>query len=330
MIVSLLLLVKNAEATLDTLLGAVFAQRHSYELQVLAVDSGSSDATLEILARHPVGVIEIPPEEFNHGETRNLAARQADPESKYLVYLSQDAIPADERWLANLIQPMEADAAVAATFSRHLPPPGASPSLVRQLTTNWQTGGSERIVKAMPDDPQTYECEKFFYVYFSNTSSALRRTVWEAIPFRRLDFGEDADWADRALRAGYKIVFEPASAVVHGHDYSIIEQFRQNVDHNEAMVGLFDPPHFHHPRRLLAQIVSIPGEVVRDWRFLRASPLYAGVSFGKRVRWALRSPLWHAASVLGGWTGAYLDRLPEAWRGHLGRQRRIRSGFQDR
>ena len=330
MIVSLLLLVKNAEPFLEELLTAVFAQNHPYDLHVVAVNSGSSDATQEILARHPVSVIQIPPEDFNHGETRNLAAREADPASKYYVYLSQDALPADEKWLRNLIEPLEDDPAVAGAFSRHAPRPGASPSLARQLTTVWQTGGSELLVKRMPSDPAEYERDKFFYVYFSNTSSAIRREVWEQVPFRRLDFAEDADWADRVLRAGHKLVFSPASIVLHSHDYRIIEQFRQNVDHTEAMVALFDPPYFHRPRRLLLQLVSIPGEVVRDWRFMQASPFYTGVRLRPRVRWILRSPLWHTASVLGSWTGAYLDRLPGAWRRNLGRQRRLQRGMEDR
>lgn len=329
MIVSLLLLVKNAEPYMEGLLTAVFAQRHPYDLQVVAVDSGSTDATLEILSRHPVRVIQISPEDFNHGVTRNLAAREADPESKYIVYLSQDALPADEHWLRNLIRPMVDDTGVAGTFSRHIPRPEASPSFVRQLTTMWQTGGSERLVKQMPSDPGEYERGKFFYIYFSNTSSAIRREVWEQIPFRRLDFAEDADWADQVLQARYKIVYEPASIVLHSHDYRIIEQFRQNVDHTEAMVALFDPPHFHRSRRLLLQLASIPSEVVRDWRFMRRSPLYQGSSLGQQGRWMLRSPMWHAASLLGSWTGAYLDRLPGAWRKNLGRQRRLQRGLED-
>jgi rhamnosyltransferase len=321
--VSVLLLVKNAVQHLETLLGVIQRQRFEGEIEVIALDSGSSDRTVDILVQKGVRYIEISAQNFNHGETRNLAAREADPVSKYIIYLSQDALPADDLWLQNLIQPMEDDPAVAGTFSRHIPLPDASPSLVRQLTTMWQTGGTERLKKEMPDDPESYERDKFFYIYFLNTSSAIRREVWEQIPFRRLDFAEDADWADRVLRAGYKLVYEPSSIVLHSHDYRIIEQFRQNVDHTEAMVALFDPPHFHRPRRLLLQLASIPGEVVRDWRFMRTSPFYTAAGLRRRTGWILRSPLWHAASVLGSWTGAYLDRLPIARRKNLGRQRRL-------
>jgi rhamnosyltransferase len=330
MVVTVALLIKNGEDYLSSLLESLKGQESEASICILAIDSGSTDDSLEILRRESVRVIEIQPERFNHGETRNLATLEANPESKYIVYLSQDALPADEHWLQNLIQPMEDDPIVAGTFSRHIPRQDASPSLVRQLTTMWQTGGTERLVKMMPDDPEVYDRDKFFYIYFSNTSSAIRREVWEQIPFRRLDFAEDADWADRILRAGYAVVFEPSSIVLHSHDYRIIEQFRQNVDHTEAMVVLFDPPHFHRPRRLLLQLASIPGEVVRDWRFMRTSPFYEGAGLRQRAGWVLRSPFWHMASVLGGWTGAYLERLPESWRTYLGRQRRIQLGIEDK
>jgi rhamnosyltransferase len=330
MLVSVLLLVKNAEQLLDPLLSALETQAFVHSMEVLAIDSGSTDGTREILRIHAARCLEITPESFNHGETRNLAAREADPESDYLVYLSQDALPADEHWLENLIRPLEEDPQVAGAFSRHIPRPGASPTLVRQLTTHWQTGGTERIMKQIPEDPAEYERRKGFFTYFSNTSSAIRRSVWEQIPFRQLDFAEDADWADRALRAGYKIVFEPDSVVIHSHDYSIIEQFRQNVDHTEAMVAIFDPPVFRDRWLLLKQLRSLPREVWRDLKFMGQSPYFAGCSRLQKIAWALRSPFWYLASFLGAWFGARLQKLPESWRIFLGRQERLKLGNTDR
>ncbi len=324
---SILLLTKDAGPVLEQLLHMLGAQDIEAEVETLAIDSGSSDGTLRLLSRHNVRVIEIQPSEFGHGATRNLAARHADIRSKYLVYLTQDAVPADSAWLAKLLTPMVNDPGVAGTFSRHLPRPGASPSLVRQLTTQWQSGGGERLVKRMPDDPDEYEAHRDYYTYFSNTSSCLRRDVWEQIPFREVAFAEDADWADRVLRAGHKIVFEPTSLVVHSHDYSIIEQFRQNVDHTEAMVSLFDPPSLQSPWLLLRQLQSVPHEVWRDLKFMRHSDYFAGSPWWKQLSWMVRSPFWYLASFAGGWVGTRMRGLPASWRKLLGRQERIRRGI---
>ncbi len=319
MLVTIVLLVKNGERYLEESLAAIFAQKADFAFQVLAIDSGSQDRSKEILGRFAVLVHEIAPAEFNHGVTRNLGAHLAGPDTDFLVYLTQDATPANEQWLAHLIAPFLTDARVAGVFSRHLPRPNSSPALVRQLATAWQTGGDRRLVKSMPEEPR-YEQDRLFYTYFSNTSSALRRSVWERIPFRKLDFAEDADWADRALQAGHIIVFEPASAVVHAHDYSIKEQFRQNVDHAAGMKQLFPAHVCRGWQNWLRVFAGIPLQVWHDWRFTWSTPRFAGQSALRKLAWTLHSPAWQAASAFGVWVGLHIERFPRFVRRRLSRQ----------
>jgi rhamnosyltransferase len=320
MLVKIILLVKNGERFLAESLAAIFAQRVDFAFQVLAIDSGSQDRSKEILGRFPVLLHEIAPAEFNHGVTRNLGAQLAGPDTDFLVYLTQDATPANEDWLAHLIAPFLSDASVAGAFSRHLPRPDSSPALVRQLTTVWQTGGDRRLVKSMPAERARYEDDKLFYTYFSDTSSALRRSVWEQIPFRALDFAEDADWADRALQAGYTVVFEPASAVVHSHDYSIKEQFRQNVDHVAGMEQLFAEHVLRSWRSWWRLFAGIPSQVWRDWQFTWSAPWFAKQNTLRKFAWTVHSPAWHVASALGTWVGLHLRLFPRPVRRLLSRQ----------
>ncbi len=323
------LLTKNAEQYLAQSMDMILAQKLDSTFEALIIDSGSQDQTRDICFKYPVRLIEISPEEFNHGETRNLAVCEANPSSQFIVYLSQDALPKDEFWLGNLLAPMMADPQVAGTFSRHVPRPGASPMLVRQLTTRWQTGGEQRLVKQMPTSIEEYEANQFFYIYFSNTSSAIRREIWQKFPFRQVNFAEDAEWADRVLRAGYKIVFEPSSIVIHSHDYSTLEQFRQNVDHTHAMVELFNPGEIRSLWYWLRAFLNILREVWLDSRFQFLSEFHAHTTALQRIKWMIRSPLWHFATVLGGWVGVNLGRIPQSWRVFFTRQERIKRGFED-
>lgn len=321
--ITIVLLTKNGERYLGEVLEATFAQRVDLPFEVLAIDSGSRDRTKEILSRYPVRLTEIPPHEFNHGETRNLGARLAHPETRYLVYLSQDATPADEGWLAALIEPMREDEQVAGVFSRHLPRPSASPSLVRQLLTRWQTGGTERLVKRMPPSPADFESNRFFYIYFSNTSSAIRRSVWERIPFSPLPFGEDADWAEQVLLAGYALVFEPCSKVFHSHDYGLLDLFRENADYAASFQERFAPPAYLH-----FGFASIFGGVIResweDWRFIWSYPRFREQPLWRRSLWMLYSPAWHLAVGLGTYFGIRgLPRRPKLGR-YLSRQEHVR------
>lgn len=321
---SIVILTKNAEAYLPETLEAIFRQEVDFDFEVIAVDSGSKDRSLEILASYPVRVVCIPPETFNHGGTRNLGAQEANPESKYIVYLSQDAAPYDERWLSSLLAPFEENLEVAGVFSRHLPRPRASAATVRQLTSLTQTGGEQRLDKKMPASAEEYEADKFFYIFFSNTSSAIRKEVWQKIPFDRVDFAEDAVWADRVLRAGFTLVFEPASMVLHSHNYNAIEQFRQNVDHAHAMYRLFRPPSFRDEKLWLKHLLFIPLQVRLDWRTVRTSPFLVREPKSFKIRTILYSPAWHLATVLGGWVGAHLEDMPPALKKILSRQERIK------
>lgn len=321
--ITIIILVKNGERYLEEVLEAVFSQHVDMPFEVIAIDSGSQDRSKIIMQRYPVRLVEIPPHEFNHGETRNLGGRLAHPDTVYLIYLSQDATPADEDWLATLIDPLRKDPQVAGVFSRHLPRPDASPSLVRQLTTRWQTGGQTRLVKRMPANPLEFEANRFFYIYFSNTSSAIRRTVWERIPFRRMAFGEDADWAERVLRAGYAIVFEPRSRVFHSHHYGLFELFRENADYAAAFRERFDPPAYHS-YGLRAVLRALIRESWEDLRFMWTQEVFRNQPFERRLRWIFYAPAWHLAVGLGtycgvqGWTyRPYLSRF-------LSRQERIR------
>jgi len=307
--VSVIIPVKNAARYLDAQLGRVFSQEGAPVPEVLLIDSGSADDTLSVAARYPVRVVSIRPEEFNHGETRNLGARES--RGRFLVYLTQDALPADAAWLAGLLSPLRKDPAVAGSFSRHVPHPGCSLPLRRQLEEGWpQGGGLERIVKRV-GSPEELERRKPHYVYFANTSSCLRREVWERFPFRHVEFGEDVDWAERVLLAGYALVYEPYSAVIHSHDYPLREQLRQHYDYGRFVRQARLAPRIAAGQSLKTALVAVRD----DLRYARRKRLPA-----PRL---LYSVPYHAACVLGRWLGEHSDSLPARLRGALSRQRTL-------
>ena len=307
--VSVIIPIKNAERHLEEQLHAVFAQQGAPETEVILVDSGSTDRSREIAGGYPVRLLTIRPEEFGHGATRNLGAREA--RGSYLVFLTQDATPADPSWLRNLVRPLEEEESVAGAFSRHIPRPGCSLPLARQIEEEWdQAGGRERIVKRV-GSREEFEERKAFYAYFANTSSCLRREVWEKFPFRDVEFGEDADWAERVLLAGYAIVYEPSSAVYHSHDYGLGGQFRQHFDYGR----------FVRAARL-APPLTIGGSLKTALHSLRADADFIrrkGLSRGR----LLGCIAFHAACVAGRWLGEHSGEMPPPLLRALSRQKRI-------
>jgi len=298
--ISIILLVKNGESYLEEVLEGVFSQKPEDTFEVVAVDSGSTDRSGEILARFPVKVKEIPSASFNHGETRNLGASLS--QGAYLVYLTQDALPGDEEWLERLIEPLKEDPAVAGAFSSHRPRKDCPLMERRQILHTLLTSGAERRVNSAVGNPE-YERNPYPFLWFSNTSSCLRREVWEKFPFRRLEFAEDQDWAKRVLEAGYKTVYVPDSIVIHSHHYGPIKNFRRHFEHARAMKELFGKEEFPSFRGVMT---ATRHTVTEDFQFFRSE---SGSSWGFH-RWFFPSLLWSLSAFTGLWLGTHLEKIP--------------------
>jgi rhamnosyltransferase len=219
--VSILLLTKNGRLDLDRLLPAVFAQAGAPPFEVIAVDSGSTDGTLELLGRFAVRLVQIAPENFHHARTRNFAASLAN--GQFLVFLSQDAIPASDAWLRSLISNFD-DPAVGAVYGRQFP--NADSSSERQDALDAIYGG-KRIVK----DPARCNSMGYRFYHFSDANSAIRRSVWAAERFpEEMKVFEDLGIAKRILDSGWKIVYDPKAAVFHSHAHTTGGLFKRYFD----------------------------------------------------------------------------------------------------
>ncbi|GAC1385313.1 MAG: hypothetical protein NVSMB42_04550 [Herpetosiphon sp.] len=318
--VTIVLPTKNAARYLEEMLQSVWSQQTVYSYEMVVVDSGSTDETLHILAKYPVQVHHIPPHTFNHGETRNLLASFAHPKSRYIVFLTQDATPTPG-WLDSLIGPLQNDPNLAGVFSRHIPRADCHLPLARRMTMEWDQCGTLSPVRKQISDPVDFEKRKAWYCYFSNTSSALRRSVFDRYPFQRVEFGEDADWSERVLQAGYALLYQPASTVLHSHSYPLWEQFTQNVDHGKGLNQVLG----HEA------MVHWTWERFRNewWEYSRRDFIYAGL-FPMRSRerwtWVLYSIVWEFATLLGNVVGVNFDRLPWLVTRLLSHQRKIMRG----
>lgn len=231
--VAVVIPVLNAAGTLPALLEALAAQKPSPPDEIILVDSLSTDATRQIaLAQANVRVVPI--SRFSHGRARNLGAREA--ESEIIVLMTQDALPADHHWLAELLKPL-ADAKVAAVYSRQAPQPDAPPTEQFFLAYHFPPGAPVRRERPAGRAPALVD------VFFSNVSAAVRREVLLRYPFdEKLIMSEDQQFARDLIMADYSIVYQPASVVVHSHRYSLGMAFRRYFDSVYSLTRIF-PAH---------------------------------------------------------------------------------------
>lgn len=204
-------------------LQALVDQKTDWAFDVMVVDSGSTDNTLDIIrdfADRGVRLHQIPNSEFSHGRTRNLAISLTNAE--FVAVLTQDATPANPNWLANMIQAFDKGDQVAGVFGGHLTYPEAT-AFVR----NGQDGHFAHF-NNLPHVAQwgvtppgmewgSLQWQQWLH-YYSDNNSAMRRCVWDKIPYPDIPWGEDQVWAWEIIKQGYQKAYADDAFVIHSHN----------------------------------------------------------------------------------------------------------------
>ena len=253
-LISVIMLVKDGGAPAIETARAIMRQQlpgdHLHELgrinhqpvpiELLVIDSGSSDGTPEALERLAVDtraapvawelrIYRIEPAEFNFGGTRNVAASLA--RGRILVFVSADATPVGEQWLAALTAPF-ADEHIAASYCRQVPRAAASWPERFALRTAYPP-------RSTVHTPRLLTQLNASHVLYSNASGAVRRTAWEQIPFDETLIGcEDQHWAIATLSAGHHIAYVARACVAHSHLYSLRSISTRAFDNGVALAAL--------------------------------------------------------------------------------------------
>jgi len=238
--VSVLLVVRDGMATLAGVLDAIEAQRTDFPIELVAVDSGSCDGSRELLAGRGARLVDVPAAAFDHGLTRNagIAACRGD----FVALLVQDAEPADDRWLAELVAPLQGSPAVAGSYARQLPRSDAGP-VTRMNLEGWAGAApAPRLQRRLT--AAEYEAlapaQRYARCIFDDVSSCVRRSVWERVPFRAAAFAEDVAWAKQVLLEGHDLFYAPSALVLHSHDRSVRHEFSRARLEHRRLRELFD------------------------------------------------------------------------------------------
>lgn len=189
----------------------------------IVIDSSSKDSTAELARRDGFEVLEIAPQEFNHGGTRQMGAEYVG-DANIFIYLTQDAVPFAADAFANLVRAF-ADPEIGAAYGRQLPREKASPIEAHARHFSYS---AEPMVRSW----ESRKTLGFKSIFFSNAFGAYRREALMSVGGFSPDviFGEDTLVVARMHRAGWKTAYVADAMVRHSHDYSIAEEFRRYFD----------------------------------------------------------------------------------------------------
>jgi rhamnosyltransferase len=319
MTVTVAIPVRDGGEQLTRTLVALSAQTVEHEL--LVCDSGSTDGSVQAARAHGARVLEIAPSRFSHGGTRNLLMREAS--GMRVAFLTQDAEPADQRWLERLLGGLELAPDVGIVYGPYRPRPEASPA-VRIDLERWFTSLSPDA-KPCVERLNAHERGELpareligRRGFFTDANACLARAAWERVPFREVAYAEDRALAIDMLRAGHAKAYVPAAAVLHSHEYGALEQLRRSFDEWRGLREVYGWREPATPAYLIRQLRGQLGQARRE---LSA----AGISPAERRATLAAVGRHHVARLTGAALGSRADLLPSTVRRRLSLERR--AGF---
>lgn len=199
--VSIVLRSKNEEHLIGKTLDGILNQECGVDLEILLVDSGSSDKTLEIAKRFPVKIFSIPAKSFSYGFALNYGIERSS--GNIICNLSAHCVPANSFWLESLIEPILKNQADAC-YGRQVPFKGVNP---------WEEYQQQKL---FPDTKVSDE-----RTAFSNANCAFRKSLWASQPFDEdLPRWEDYHWYLQ-LQKQYTFAYCPKASVYHSHKFNL-------------------------------------------------------------------------------------------------------------
>ena len=262
-------------------------------IEVLVIDSGSTDGSVAMARERGMRVLQIAPEIFGHGRTRNLGLR--DTAGELVCFLTQDATP-QRRWADAYREVMAEEEEVGAAFGPHVPRPGSQPMIAREL--------EDVFARFAADDGGRRVWPRGEAPFLSNVNACYRRKCLEQLGgFPDVAYAEDQAFARILAGSEWRLAYHPAAAVLHAHSYGLLTFMRRYFDEYRGLrattghvagFGL----------RSTARVVR--DEVVADRGWMREHR----VLWPARAAWTARAELHPGGRRSAAALGSRAERLP--------------------
>lgn len=217
---------------LEETLSALYQQVTDFHWDVLITDSGSKDNSINIINRFAekydnLRLLRLSKEEFSHGRTRQMAAEISKGE--IMVYLTQDAVPHNEHWLAEMVRPFAIQSDIVAVLGKQRPRQYCFPAMKYDILSVFNEQG---VADALTFWQRFDESKKGQYTkesfYSDVCSAAPRKFLIEKIGYRDVAYSEDYEYGKDILDAGYIKVYNSKAIVEHSNDVRLSE-YRQRI-----------------------------------------------------------------------------------------------------
>lgn len=213
--VSIIMRSKNSDWVIAEALAALASQRYQ-DFELVVVDSGSTDRTLEYVSHYPCRLIQIEPGDYYPGKVLNDAIATCD--SDIIVFLNSDSVMLSPYSLENLLKAFD-DEEISGAFGRQLPRPEAHSWVRRDYAVSFPAQADQ-----VPD-----------WITLSLPLAAIRKSAFEQHAFYTDAWAsEDSEWGLWARRNGHTVKYIPEALTMHSHNYTLKEIHGRRFVEGEA------------------------------------------------------------------------------------------------
>ena len=280
------------EQYLDELLTSVFNQKVDFSYEVLIYDTSSTDKTPEIIrnfaAKHDnLRHKTITKAEYGHGRTRAAAAH--DARGEIVVYLSQDATPAHDRWLYEMTKPFSLQERIAGVVGKQDPRPNTFPLLKSEIRSVFGGFGNDcGLTLFYKDDFMKQQGQYDVVCFYSDVNSAARKSVLTGdIPYKDVPYAEDQLFGRDIIDAGYIKAYASRGNVLHSNEMKLSEYKNRMFDETLGLRKIGIPVEKPSIKTVLKIITK---GIIRDWINTLIDRDY---SWKRKLYWLAVNPLFH-------------------------------------
>lgn len=281
---------------LDNLLESVFSQKCDFRYEVLIYDTSSKDRTVEIIKKYMkfnnnLRFKSINKKNFNHGLTRQLAAK--DAKGSYVVYLTQDAIPAHDKWLHEIIRTFDFNKNIVAVLGSQQPRANAPPFLKREIKSVFRNLGNDDAISLYSKTSMHDKNIDFLGFYSDVNSATIKKFLLNEIPYRKADYAEDQIFGREIIQAGYIKAYNPKAKVIHSNEFKVLEYNKRMFDETMSLkrinTNLSKTTIIYEIKKLIKESIIDSIKIILDKEY----------SVFRKIYWIVVNPLYLINKWLG-------------------------------
>ncbi|MGB0745029.1 MAG: glycosyltransferase family 2 protein, partial [Opitutales bacterium] len=269
--ISLVMRSYNEAWAIEETLRGIFDQDYTGEIELIVIDSGSTDGSHEIIQRYnPKEFIILESGTYVPGKVLNQGFKLSS--NDWVVFLNSDATPANKHWLTELLAAAVKSPKLGAAFSRQIP------------REDCQAVFAHDYERCFGPDRESKNWDHFF----SMVSCIAYKPTWEKIPIREdLQYAEDDEWTRRLKDEGYEILLAENSIVIHSHNYTPKQAYKRAKGDAIAVAQAGNVP---NEKRAWHRDVFLPAlkDAMRDFSYLRRNGKLGQIFHAYQVRYQQR------------------------------------------